>query len=151
MNSGHSNSTRPGILLDLIQMINQVHHLDPFAQVCEHYMSIMKQVEKHKRIIYWALLHSIMGQNWSIICQGLSMVGRDVRTINGIDTTYHPNFRFSHHPEERGFASLAQLHTRRMRSIVGASLSEPNMHVQRRCAQGGVKRVCSRQLCALAA
>ena len=71
LNSGHSNSTQPGILLDLIQMINQVHHLDPFAQVGEHYMSIMKQVEKHKRITYWALLHSIMGQNWSIICQGL--------------------------------------------------------------------------------
>ena len=53
LNSGHINSTRLGILLDLIQMINQVHHLDPFAQAGGYYMGIIIQVEKHNWIIYW--------------------------------------------------------------------------------------------------
>ena len=34
-------------------MINQVRHLNPFAQVGEQYMSIMEQVENHKQIIDW--------------------------------------------------------------------------------------------------
>ena len=38
-------------------------------------MSIIIQVEEHKLFLL-ALLQSIMGQNWSIICQGLATISQ---------------------------------------------------------------------------